>query len=164
MPASERPGNQRLPIAASAKYHCRTTKPVKGHSLTSRLPPERAAYYTLQSSKDCHGPRNSLGAWEVALVKAFIQFTDLNDQEILPYFSRPGRSINHRVIAEIRAGSHFATAETAPEEQLRLFRERWFSYSVKTGKQREVEEHVMKAREAQIAAMNRPGFAGGNLV
>jgi hypothetical protein len=98
-------------------------------------------------------PRISLGLWEVALVKAFIQFTDLNDQEILPYFSRPGRSINHRVIAEIRAGSHFAAVEIAPEEQLRLFRERWFSYSVKTGKQREIEEHVMKAREAQIAAI-----------
>jgi hypothetical protein len=98
-------------------------------------------------------PRNSLGTWEVALVKAFIQFTDLNDQEILPYFSRPGRSINHRVIAEIRAGSHFATVEIAPEEHLRLFRERWFSYSVKTGKQREIEEHIMKAREAQIAAI-----------
>jgi hypothetical protein len=98
-------------------------------------------------------PRNSLGSWEVALVKAFIQYTDLNDQEILPYFSRPGRSINHRVIGEIRSESHFGNIEIATEEQLRLFRARWFSYSVKTGKQREVEEHVIKAREAQIAAV-----------
>src|SRR3981081_985266 len=98
-------------------------------------------------------PRNSLGMWEVSLVKAFIQYTDLNDQEILPYFRRPGRSINHRVIAEIRVGSHFSTVEIAAEAQLRLFRAGWFSYSVKTGKQREIEEHVLKAREAQIAAI-----------
>jgi len=97
--------------------------------------------------------RSSLGSWEVALVKAFIQYTDLKDQEILPYFSRPGRSINHRVIGEIRSGSQFTAIDVATEEQLRLFRERWFSYSVKTGKQREIEEHVKKAREAQIAAI-----------
>lgn len=106
--------------------------------------------------------RTSLGDWEVALVKAFIQFTSLNDQEILPYFSRPGRSINHRVIGEIRAGSHFSDIEAATEEQLRVFRERWFSYSVKTGKQREIEEHVLKAREAQIAAIqifNNPAIS-----
>ncbi|MGD5682459.1 hypothetical protein QUT02_22650, partial [Xanthomonas citri pv. citri] len=42
--------------------------------------------------------RESLNAWEVALIKAFVHFSPMPDQEILPYFSRPGRSINHRVI------------------------------------------------------------------
>jgi hypothetical protein len=89
----------------------------------------------------------------VALVKAFFQFTGMNDQEILPYFSRPGRTINHRVIGEIRSGSHFHDVEIATEEELRVFRYKWFSYSVKKGTDREVEELVLKAREAQVAAI-----------
>jgi hypothetical protein len=64
-------------------------------------------------------------------------YTGMNDQEILPYFSRPGRSINHRVIGEIRTGSHFSGIEAATEEELRVFKERWFSYSVKRGIERE---------------------------
>jgi hypothetical protein len=70
--------------------------------------------------------RDSLAVWEIALIKAFMSFTGMNDQEILPYFSRPGRSINHRVIAEIRVGSHFSDVEVATEEELRVFKERWF--------------------------------------
>lgn len=98
-------------------------------------------------------PREALGVWEVALIKAFIHYAGMKDQEILPYFSRPGRSINHRVIGEIRNESHFKDVEMATEEQLRVFRERWYSYSVKSGKQREIEELVLKARESQIAAI-----------
>jgi hypothetical protein len=105
--------------------------------------------------------RDSLGEWEIALIKSFFLFTGMNDQEILPYFSRPGRSINHRVIGEIRTGSHFSEIEAATEEELRVFKERWFSYSVKRGIEREIEELVLKAREAQIAAIqvfNNPGI------
>ena len=50
----------------------------------------------------------------------------------------------------------------ATEEELKAFRERWFSYSVKTGKQREIEELVLKSREAQIAAIqifNNPAIS-----
>jgi hypothetical protein len=97
--------------------------------------------------------RDSLAKWEIALMKAFMNSTGMNDQEILPYFSRPGRSINHRVIGEIRNGSHFSDIEAATEEELRAFKERWFSYSVKQGTEREIEELVLKAREAQIAAI-----------
>lgn len=97
--------------------------------------------------------RDSLAEWEVALIKAFLQDTGMNDQEILPYFSRPGRSINHRVIGEIRSGSHFSHVEAATEEQMLDFKERWSSYSVKKGEAREIEELILKARESQIAAI-----------
>ena len=97
--------------------------------------------------------RDSLATWEVGLIKGFMATTGMNDQEILPYFSRPGRSINHRVMGEIRTGSHFADIEPATEEELRVFKERWFSYSVKRGIEREIEELVLKAREAQVAAI-----------
>jgi hypothetical protein len=43
--------------------------------------------------------------WKIALIKAMV--TDgrwPNDQDILAYFTRPTRSINHRAIAEIRTG------------------------------------------------------------
>jgi hypothetical protein len=73
--------------------------------------------------------RNSLEKDEVALIKAFIRFTNINDQEILAYFSRPGRSLNHRVIREIRSESHFRDERTATEEELRAFRARWLEPS-----------------------------------
>lgn len=39
--------------------------------------------------------------WEVALVKAMLATKNNNDQDILAYFTRPTRSINHRQISEI---------------------------------------------------------------
>ena len=38
------------------------------------------------------------------MVKAMLATRGHNDQDILAYFTRPNRSINHRVIAEIRKG------------------------------------------------------------
>ena len=48
--------------------------------------------------------KNRLERWEVAMVKAMLATRGHNDQDILAYFTRPNRSINHRVIAEIRKG------------------------------------------------------------
>ena len=46
---------------------------------------------------------NKLDRWEIALVKAMVADGRWpNDQDILAYFTRPTRSINHRAIAEIR--------------------------------------------------------------
>ncbi len=45
---------------------------------------------------------NTLEKWEVALVKAMLAGGGYNDQDILAYFTRPMRSINHRAIGEIR--------------------------------------------------------------
>jgi len=70
-------------------------------------------------------PRNSLDRREVALIKAFIRFTNISNQEILSYFSRPGRSINHRVISEIKNEIHFRDIEAATEEELRAFQTQW---------------------------------------
>jgi hypothetical protein len=113
----------------------------------------RVVHPSQQFQEHAVASRESLNAWEVALIKAFVHFSPMPDQEILPYFSRPGRSINHRVIGEIRTGSHFKEIEMATEEELRAFRDRWYSYSVKSGKQREIEEFVLKARETQLAAI-----------
>lgn len=46
---------------------------------------------------------NRLEKWEVALIKAMDTRGNWpNDQDVLAYFTRPTRSINHRAIGEIR--------------------------------------------------------------
>ena len=58
---------------------------------------------------------NKLDRWEIALVKAMIADGRWpNDQDILAYFTRPTRSINHRVIAEIRTRRKHAAVKSRP--------------------------------------------------
>jgi hypothetical protein len=45
---------------------------------------------------------NTLEKWEVALIKAMLARKGSNDRDILAYFTRPTRSVNHRAIGEIR--------------------------------------------------------------
>jgi hypothetical protein len=55
---------------------------------------------------------NTLEGWEIALVKAMLDQGGSNDQDILAYFTRPTRSINHRLIGQIRKGTrHMSTPE-----------------------------------------------------
>jgi hypothetical protein len=50
-------------------------------------------------------PKNRLERWEVAIIKAMMATpTRKNDQDILAYFTRPTRSINHGRIKDIRDG------------------------------------------------------------
>ena len=94
----------------------------------------------------------SLNDWEVALIKAFCE-TDLNDQQILAYFTRPSRTVNHRVISGIRAGRYFSDHPVSTEEDLAQFKERWHRLSVSKGKVKEIEELIAKSREAMISAI-----------
>ncbi|MEH3117062.1 MAG: hypothetical protein PGN25_05470 [Methylorubrum populi] len=49
----------------------------------------------------------SLTDSDIGLIMGMIStYPELSNQEILSYFTRPGRDINHRVIAEIRGGGH----------------------------------------------------------
>lgn len=95
----------------------------------------------------------SLNDWEVSLIKAFCQQTDLNDQQILAYFTRPQRTVNHRVISGIRTGRYFVGSPVSTEEELAQFKSRWRKISISKGKIREIEELVAKAREAMISAI-----------
>ena len=45
-----------------------------------------------------HKRGNKLEKWEIALIKAMLSRAGSNDQDILAYFTRPTRSINHRAI------------------------------------------------------------------
>ena len=47
---------------------------------------------------------NALEKWEVGIVKAMLAKQRRTDQDILAYFTRPTRSVNHRLIGQIRKG------------------------------------------------------------
>ena len=66
---------------------------------------------------------HTLERWEVALVKAMLATKRYNDQDILAYFTRPTRSINHRAIAEIRTETKHKALKSASVDQLGEFLE-----------------------------------------
>ena len=77
---------------------------------------------------------NKLERWEIALIKAMIADGRWpNDQDILAYFTRPTRSINHRVIAEIRTARKHATVKSAASEDLHAFLACWPEVDAETG-------------------------------
>lgn len=104
---------------------------------------------------------NKLERWEVALIKAMVADGQWpNDQDILAYFTRPTRSINHRAIGEIRTGAKHAAIKTAPPEDLGEFLASWPEIDAETGLSLRGDELLIKAREAMIAAVHTFNSAG----
>lgn len=111
-------------------------------------------------------PRRRRGSgledWEVALVKAMLlrggEFSV--DQDVLAYFSRPTRSINHRLIGQIRKGQRGRTVEPATCAELDRFLASWPDLDPATGLGVRGDELLIKAREAMIAAVQNFNSAG----
>ena len=105
---------------------------------------------------------NTLENWEIALVKAMIQrgsaFT--NDQDILAYFTRPTRSINHRLIGEIRNELKHKGVNASSDNDLNAFLATWPDIDHETGLSVRGDELLVKAREAMIAAVQTFNSAG----
>lgn len=105
---------------------------------------------------------NTLEKWEVAVVKAMIarggDFT--NDQDILAYFTRPTRSINHRLVSQIRSGDKHKATKAASDEALDEFLAGWPDVDPETGLSARGDELLIKAREAMIAAVHTFNGAG----
>ena len=100
---------------------------------------------------------NKLLPWEVRLVKSMLEDGGFgNDQDILAYFTRPNRSINHRAIAEIRTQTRHARAVPASEDTLAQFLRNWPQIDTETGLHIFNDELLIKSRE-----VNRPGIVGG---
>lgn len=97
-------------------------------------------------------PANKLERWEVALVKGLLS-SSLNDQDILAYFTRPTRSINHARIAEIRSGEKHKGVAAATEEEVAIFLRTWPHIDYKTGLHVRGDERLIKAREAMLSAV-----------
>ncbi|MDR3401225.1 MAG: DUF3644 domain-containing protein [Chthoniobacter sp.] len=103
---------------------------------------------------------NNLEPWEVALVKAMLARQDRTDQDILAYFTRPTRSVNHRLIGQIRKGTAHKATPPATDEDLAEFLTTWPDIDPQTGLSLRGDELLIKAREAMIAAVHTFNGAG----
>ena len=103
-----------------------------------------------------------LERWEIALVKAMLERGGYNDQDVLAYFTRPTRSVNHRVIAETRTATKHKAVKTASQEDLDEFLSTWPDVDPQTGLSLQGDELLIKAREALIAAVHTFNGAGLN--
>jgi hypothetical protein len=104
---------------------------------------------------------NTLEKWEIALIKAMVAKGDWpNDQDILAYFTRPTRSVNHRAIAEIRKNEKHAAVKAASADDLAGFLPTWPDIDPQTGLSIRGDELLIKAREAMIAAVHIFNGAG----
>ncbi len=83
-----------------------------------------------------------------------------NDQDILTYFTRPTRSVNHRAIAEIRKNEKHTAVKAASDEALSEFLATWPDVDPQTSLSVRGDELLIKAREAMIAAVHIFNGAG----
>lgn len=98
--------------------------------------------------------KNRLLSWEVRLVKAMLEEGGFgNNQDILAYFSRPKRSINHRAISEIRDGQKHARIKRADTETLKQYLKDWPHIDAATGLHLFDNELLIKSREAMLVAV-----------
>ena len=104
---------------------------------------------------------NKLERWEIALIKAMIADGRWPaDQDILAYFTRPTRSVNHRAISEIRNRTKHAAVKPAAADDLEAFLASWPEVDAETGLSIRGDELLIKAREAMIAAVHTFNGAG----
>lgn len=103
---------------------------------------------------------NRLEKWEIALIKAMLAKAGSNDQDILAYFTRPTRSINHRAIAEIRTETKHKSIKAAADADLQDFLASWPEVDPQSGLSLRGDELLIKAREAMIAAVHVFNGAG----
>jgi hypothetical protein len=108
--------------------------------------------------------QNSLEDWEVSLIKAMLQSGNYrHDQDILAYFTRPSRSVNHARISEIRdamsgesmsgAARKFVDQPVASDEEVGKFIDSYPNIDPETGLHLDSEELLVKAREAMLFAV-----------
>ena len=104
---------------------------------------------------------HKLERWEIGLIKAMVADGRWpNDQDILAYFTRPTRSINHRAIAEIRTNAKHAAVKATPTDELEAFIASWPEVDPETGLSLRGDELLIKAREAMISAVHTFNSAG----
>lgn len=104
---------------------------------------------------------NKLERWEIALIKAMtVDGRWPYGQDILAYFTRPTRSINHRAIGEIRAVAKHATVKAATVDELDGFIANWPEVDGETGLSLRGDKLLIKARETMIAAVHNFNSAG----
>lgn len=107
-----------------------------------------------------HRRGNALEKWEISLVKAMFERGGYNDQDILAYFTRPTRTVNHRLIGQIRKEDRYKSFRKSSPEELDDFLSFWPDVDPETGLSIRGDELLIKAREAMIAAVHNFNSAG----
>lgn len=98
-------------------------------------------------------PNNRLERWEVGIIKAMMAAAPRKtDQDILAYFTRPTRSINHGRIKDIRDGKTHTGVPAASAHELTTFLESWPNVDG-SGLHLIGDELLIKAREAMLQAV-----------
>lgn len=108
--------------------------------------------------------RRAANRLEVSLIKAMIvSGLFATDQDVLAHFTRPGRTINHARIVEIReamrgepmsrAARRFAHQPIATSDDLAAFLARFPEVDPRTGLHLVDDELIIKAREAMLFAV-----------
>lgn len=98
--------------------------------------------------------------WEIGLVKAMFDRGGYNDQDILAFFTRPTRTVNHRLIGQIRREDRYKSVKKSSQEELDEFLTLWPDVDPETGLSLRGDELLIKAREAMIAAVHTFNSAG----
>ena len=101
---------------------------------------------------------NALEKWEVGIVKAMLAKQDRTDQDILAYFTRPTRSVNHRLIGQIRKGP--VHSEAGRRDGRRVSRKLAGRRPPNRPEPSRGSAQLIKAREAMIAAVHNFNGAG----
>lgn len=96
---------------------------------------------------------------EAALIRAMVK-RGYNDQQILAFFTRPTRDLNHRDIGDVRKGKTHKSVKEAPDEELDEFLATWPATDPSTGLSLRGDELLIKAREAMTAAVHTFNSAG----
>src|SRR3954463_14261869 len=91
---------------------------------------------------------NKLERWEIPLIKAMLDRGGYNDQDILAYFTRPTRSINHARISDIRTETTHRLVKSASDQELDEFFATGPDIDPQTGLSLRGDELLVKAREA----------------
>lgn len=96
-------------------------------------------------------PCNKLERWEIALIKAMVGDGRWpNDQDILAFFTRPTRSINHRAIAQIRNSTKHRAIKATAAEELNAFIASWPEVDPENRVQEECQQHPERYKTARL--------------
>lgn len=107
---------------------------------------------------------NNLKDFEVSLIKAMVRSGQYDAyQDILAYFTRPSRSVNHARISEIvdamggepmhKSARKYVNQPVASTESLKSFLASWPNIDPETGLSLQDDELIIKSREAMLFAV-----------
>lgn len=107
---------------------------------------------------------NNLKNYEVSLIKLMLSNGQYSAyQDILAYFTRPNRSVNHARISEIadamsgepmhKSAKKYVKQPIASEEDLKIFLNSWPNIDPDTGLHIQDDELIIKSREALLFAV-----------